>query len=111
MIPHRLYVGTIGEGLWHSLDGGVSFNAPATACSSSATCIWQSIRDQRVLYLGSEQGLFRSDDGADNWRRVIRRSTASNLVDPPFAGNARCHPGRHVPFPAISLGRRGTHLD
>lgn len=27
-------------------------------------------RDARVLYLGSEQGLFRSTDGADNWVRV-----------------------------------------
>jgi hypothetical protein len=24
-IPHRLYVGTIGEGLWRSTDGGAKF--------------------------------------------------------------------------------------
>ena len=24
-IPHRLYVGTIGEGLWRSTDGGSKF--------------------------------------------------------------------------------------
>src|SRR5207249_4639001 len=26
--------------------------------------------DQRKLYMGSEQGLFRSEDGAENWTRV-----------------------------------------
>ena len=29
MIPHRLYVGTIGEGLFRSLDGGETFRRAA----------------------------------------------------------------------------------
>src|SRR5260370_42538593 len=69
---HRLLVGTIGEGLWRSLDGGETF---ARACDGMfVECHVRALavhpRDQRVLYLGSEQGLFRSNDGADNWRRV-----------------------------------------
>src|SRR5260370_35224408 len=68
---HRLFVGTIGEGLWRSLDGGETF---ARACDGMfVECHVRALavhpRDHRVLYLGSEQGLFRSNDGADNWSR------------------------------------------
>src|SRR5262249_3648174 len=69
---HRLYVGTIGEGLWRSLDGGETFRRACDGmfveCHVRALAIHP--RDHRVLYLGSEQGLFRSNDGADNWIHV-----------------------------------------
>src|SRR5437660_10531907 len=70
--PHRLYVGTIGEGLWRSLDAGATF---ARTCDGMfVECHVRAIavdpRDPRILYLGTEQGLFRSDDGADRWSRV-----------------------------------------
>jgi photosystem II stability/assembly factor-like uncharacterized protein len=72
MIAHRLYVGTIGEGLWRSLDGGETFTR---ACDGMfVECHVRALvvdpRDPRVLLLGSEEGLFRSDDGADHWTRV-----------------------------------------
>jgi photosystem II stability/assembly factor-like uncharacterized protein len=70
--PHRVYVGTIGEGLFRSSDGGGSF---ARACDGMfVECHVRSLavhpRDHRTLYLGSELGLFRSTDGASNWTRV-----------------------------------------
>jgi photosystem II stability/assembly factor-like uncharacterized protein len=69
---HRLYVGTIGEGLWRSTDGGDTF---VRACDGMfVECHVRALavdpRDPRVLYLGSEQGLFRSSNGADSWSRV-----------------------------------------
>ena len=71
-IPHRLYVGTIGEGLWRSDDGGAKF---VRACDGMfVECLVRGLavhpRDPRVLFLGCESGLYRSDDGAGNWRRV-----------------------------------------
>jgi photosystem II stability/assembly factor-like uncharacterized protein len=70
--PHRLYVGTIGEGLWRSTDGGASFARASDGmfveCHVRALAVHP--RQPRTLYLGSEQGLFRSTDGADNWSRV-----------------------------------------
>src|SRR5947209_7922374 len=72
MIDHRLYVGTIGEGLFRSLDGGATFaracNGMFVECHVRALAVHP--RDPRTLYLGTEQGLFRSTDGADNWARV-----------------------------------------
>jgi photosystem II stability/assembly factor-like uncharacterized protein len=71
-ISHRLYVGTIGEGLWRSLDGGDTFlrtcDGMFVECHVRALAMHP--RTPRVLYLGSEQGLFRSEDGADSWQRV-----------------------------------------
>src|SRR5437588_840602 len=72
MQSHRLYVGTIGEGLWRSTDNGESFVRAADGmfveCHVRALAVHP--RDPRVLYLGSEQGLFRSSDGAGSWERV-----------------------------------------
>jgi photosystem II stability/assembly factor-like uncharacterized protein len=72
MIDHRLYVGTIGEGVFRSLDGGVSFQRAAAGmfveCHVRALVVHP--REPRVLYLGSEHGLFRSENGGDVWQRI-----------------------------------------
>jgi photosystem II stability/assembly factor-like uncharacterized protein len=69
---HRVYVGTIGEGLFRSLDGGESFMRACEGmfveCHVRALAVHP--RDPRTLYMGTEQGLFRTTDGADNWNRV-----------------------------------------
>jgi photosystem II stability/assembly factor-like uncharacterized protein len=70
--PHRLYVGTIGEGLWRSTDGGETFSRTCDGmfveCHVRALAVHSN--NPRILYLGSEQGLFQSTDGADHWSRV-----------------------------------------
>src|SRR6266478_42561 len=73
MLPaHRLYVGTIGEGLFRSTDGGESFlracDGMFVECHVRALAVHP--RDPRTLYLGSELGLFQTTDGANNWTRV-----------------------------------------
>src|SRR5437868_14606040 len=69
---HRLYVGTIGEGLWRSTDGGETF---VRACDGMfvevhVRAIAVHPREPQTLFLGTEQGLFRSTDGAGRWARV-----------------------------------------
>jgi photosystem II stability/assembly factor-like uncharacterized protein len=69
---HRLYVGTIGEGLFRSTDGGGTFRR---ACDGTfVECHVRALavhpQDPGILYMGSELGLFRSTDGAENWSRV-----------------------------------------
>jgi photosystem II stability/assembly factor-like uncharacterized protein len=69
---HRLYMGTIGEGLFRSMDGGETFiracDGMFVECHVRALAIHPE--DPRVMFLGSEQGLFRTNDGADHWNRV-----------------------------------------
>lgn len=69
---HRIFVGTIGEGLFRSLDGGETF---ARACEGMfVECHVRALavhpRDDRVLYMGTELGLYRSTDGASAWKRI-----------------------------------------
>ena len=69
MIPHRLYVGTIGEGLFRSLDHGENFRR---ACDGVfVECAVRAIAvhplQPEVMYLGTEVGLYVSRDGAGNW--------------------------------------------
>jgi photosystem II stability/assembly factor-like uncharacterized protein len=78
---HRLYVGTVGEGLFRSTDGGASF---VRACEGMfVECHVRALavhpRRPEVLYLGSEQGLFRSNDGAETWARVESPLTGRQL--------------------------------
>lgn len=72
MIAHRLYIGCIGQGVFRSTDGGVRFQRAADGmfveCHVRALVV--DPREPRVLFLGSERGLFRSDNGADQWQRV-----------------------------------------
>jgi len=67
-----LYVGTIGEGLFRSIDGGETYRRTCDGmfveCHVRALAV--DPRDARVLWIGTEQGLYRSKDGADNWQRV-----------------------------------------
>lgn len=70
--PHRLYVGTIGEGLFRAIDGGEiisrACNGMFVECHVRALAVHP--RQPATLYLGGEQGIFRSLDGADSWTRV-----------------------------------------
>jgi hypothetical protein len=72
MPSHRLYVGTIGEGLFRSTDRGRSFQRAMDGmfveCHVRALAVHP--RDDRILYLGCELGLFRSDNGADSWSPI-----------------------------------------
>jgi photosystem II stability/assembly factor-like uncharacterized protein len=72
MAAHRLYIGTIGEGLWRSVDGGDTFvraiDGMFVECHVRALVAHP--QNDRVLFLGNEHGLYRSDDGANNWRRL-----------------------------------------
>jgi photosystem II stability/assembly factor-like uncharacterized protein len=71
-LPHRLYVGTIGEGVFRSLDGGETFRRTCEGmfveCHVRALAVHP--REPNTLYLGSEKGVFVSTDAAENWTRL-----------------------------------------
>ena len=67
-----VYVGTVGQSLWRSRDGGLTFarasNGVHSECDVRALMFHPG--DPRTLHLGTETGLFVSRDGADHWERV-----------------------------------------
>ncbi len=71
-MSHRVYVGTVGEGMFRSVDGGRTFRRACEGmfveCHVRALAVHP--REPATLYLGSEQGLFVSTDGADTWTRL-----------------------------------------
>lgn len=67
-----LYVGSIGQSIWRSDDGGETFRRCSSGAPSESDVRAFSIdpRDPNRLLLGAETGLYASSDGGENWRRT-----------------------------------------
>jgi photosystem II stability/assembly factor-like uncharacterized protein len=67
-----LYVGTIGQSIWRSRDGGLTFARASTGLPSESDIRALLIHPENpsLLHLGTETGLYVSCDGADRWERV-----------------------------------------
>jgi photosystem II stability/assembly factor-like uncharacterized protein len=72
MIAHRLYVGTIGEGLFRSLDHGETFRRACDGLFVECDVRALVVHPHRpeVMYMGTEVGLFVSRDGAGSWEKL-----------------------------------------
>jgi photosystem II stability/assembly factor-like uncharacterized protein len=70
--PHRLYVGTIGEGVFRSVDSGESFRRACDGmfveCDVRALAVHP--QHDNILYVGTELGVYQSSDGADSWTKL-----------------------------------------
>lgn len=69
---HLIYVGTVGEGVWRSDDGGKSFERRSRGmfveCDVRALAAHPTT--PRVIYAGTSEGVYRSDDRGDHWARL-----------------------------------------
>jgi photosystem II stability/assembly factor-like uncharacterized protein len=111
IMNHRIYVGTIGEGLWRSVDGGETFKRACDGmfveCHVRALVVHPD--DDRVLYLGCELGLFRSEDGADSWNRIDSPASGQQVWSILF-GTSPPHPRPLSPGGARGGNGPGTLL-
>ena len=64
-----LYVGTVGQGIWRSTDGGRQF--ARTAQGMFVECDVRALaadpRNPRVLYAGTNEGCYRSTNAGEDW--------------------------------------------
>jgi photosystem II stability/assembly factor-like uncharacterized protein len=67
-----VYVGTVGQSIWRSRDGGETFGRASLGLhpESDIRALVVDSRDPTRLLLGTETGLFVSENGADRWERV-----------------------------------------
>ena len=67
-----IYTGTIGQSVWRSLDGGESWERASKGMFMEADIRAIAIDpdNAKVLYAGTEAGLYRTRDGADSWELV-----------------------------------------
>lgn len=71
--PPGLYAGTGGAGLFKSVDGGVSWKPCNEGLKGKAVSALVLDPRNSAIYVGTEKGLFRSEDGAKTWQRVPMR--------------------------------------
>lgn len=67
-----VYVGTVGQSIWRSQDGGLTFQRASSGVHSECDvrALLVHPENPRHLLLGTETGLFVSRDGAEGWERV-----------------------------------------
>jgi photosystem II stability/assembly factor-like uncharacterized protein len=69
---YLIYVGTVGEGLFRSDDGGQTFTRRCRGmfveCDVRALAVHPG--NPRVVYAGTSEGVYRSDDRGEQWLRL-----------------------------------------
>ncbi len=67
-----IYVGTVGEGVFRSSDGGATFSRgyEGMFLEADVRALAVSPSNSNRLYAGTNMGLYRSEDGGDNWSRL-----------------------------------------
>ena len=65
-------VGTLGQGIWRSSDGGDTWlrvrHGLYSECAVRALAVHPS--DARVMYCGADTGVYRSEDSGEHWERL-----------------------------------------
>jgi photosystem II stability/assembly factor-like uncharacterized protein len=72
MTDFVVYAGTVGQGVWRSLDGGTSFRPCSSGMFMEAEVRALAVHphDPQTLYAGTDGGLYRTTNGGDRWERL-----------------------------------------
>ncbi|MCY4352440.1 MAG: YCF48-related protein, partial [Gemmatimonadetes bacterium] len=67
-----IYVGTIGQGVWRSEDGGDSWRRTSSGMFSESDIRAIAVHPDNasILFAGTETGICRSQNGGDNWEKL-----------------------------------------
>lgn len=80
-----------GAGLYKSIDGGNTWALSNFGLVSSLPYVWMSIAfdpvDPSVMYVVTQDGLYKSSDGAASWTRILQKTGALNVVVDPTNGS------------------------
>jgi xyloglucan-specific exo-beta-1,4-glucanase len=73
---HRIFAGTVRDGLWRSTDGGASWQS-VSALGQSTVFHLLAVSDT-VYAAGGDSNLYRSPDGGDTWQALTQFSAADD---------------------------------
>ena len=83
-----VYVGTVGQSVWRSEDGGESWKKTSKGMFSESDirAIAVDPNDTSILFAGTEAGIYRSKNGGDDWEKIDsamnQRQIWSMAIDP-----------------------------
>ena len=65
-------IGTLGQGIWRSTDGGDTWMRVRQGLYSESAVRALAVhpRDPSVVYAGADSGIYRSEDKGENWERL-----------------------------------------
>ncbi len=68
----KIFVGTAGQAVWRSVDGGNTFRLACGEMFIEAEVRALAVHPDQsnVLYAGTDAGLYRSDNGGEQWARL-----------------------------------------
>ncbi|MFT5368029.1 MAG: photosystem II stability/assembly factor-like uncharacterized protein [Candidatus Latescibacterota bacterium] len=84
----NIYVGTVGQSVWRSQDGGESWKKSSKGMFSESDirALAADPNDPTILFAGTETGIYRSNNGGDNWEQpdseLNQRQIWSLAIDP-----------------------------
>lgn len=108
-------VGAAPGGLWQSADEGLSWQLVAGTGKLSVFAIAAWAGDARVLAMGTNEGVWLSNDGAQTWRRISPKENVdmgaivSVAFDPRKAGTLFAGTP-HLPWKTINGGESWTRV-
>ena len=78
-----IFIGTEGGGLFQSLDGGNSFKAITGVSDKSITSvvISHNFKNDSEIFVSTWQGVYRSSDGGDTWKKSSKGLTTSRQAN------------------------------
>ena len=67
-----IYVGTVGQSVWRSRDGGETFQRASEGIfiEADVRALIRHPHQSGVLYAGTNMGLYRTENGGDSWERL-----------------------------------------
>ncbi|HEV7226367.1 MAG TPA: hypothetical protein VGN42_26910 [Pirellulales bacterium] len=112
-----LFVGTVGEGVWRSTDGGAEWRRSSDGmfveCDVRALAV--DPRRPQTLYAGTNEGVYRTENGGDDWTRLAgpldERTTWSLLVVPHQPDTVLAGTRPPLIFRSLDAGRDWSETD
>ena len=99
-------VGTLGQGIWRSSDGGDTWLRVRHGIYSESAVRALAVHpsDARIMYCGADSGIYRSEDKGEHWEHLDSPMNETPRLGPRHRPcRPQYHLRRHQTFSAVSF--------